>query len=576
MKIIAIYARQSIDKKDSVSIESQIDKCKEQLSDEECKRLKIYTDKGYSGKNLKRPNIEKLIKDIKNRKVEKVVVYKLDRISRSITDFYKLYEIMNAYDCGFSSATEGIGTTNPTERTMMGILAVFAQTERENIQKRVKDNYYDRTERLGTWPGGPAPYGFVNSRTEDKRPTLIPNENEKEAVEFLFDSYANDLNVSLGMLAKKLFEKGYRSHKRKNGVFDNVTVARILKNTVYVKADNILYNYLSGSGIKIKSPIERWDGSHSAHVINKKPYNEAEKERKRTENDEQVAYLTNFSGFIDSITYIKVQKRLKENQQIRRANGSSKLEEFAGKLKCGKCGYAIKIYNGSLLSCYGNVSCHVCDAKFKKRGYFDCLLLKDVRDRVALEISSYYSYLRCAYNKKVDNREKLENEKKELDSKINNLVETLGEMGGKASRAAIIEKLENCYSQKNDIELKLADIATIDVEDYKKNISYHTLSLKQRKAIINKLIDRINIYDTSAETPYKEMPYKVEVIWKNEISEEQDELCEKMADQISNEDADKMLIETFCGMPYEEHERLQNEMMKMVEEFKKEHDRRKK
>ena len=157
----AIYARQSVDKKDSVSIETQIDECKRHCNSSS---PRIYQDKGYSGKNTQRPDVQRLIKDIESGIIEKVVVYKLDRISRNITDFYRLYEVMQTHDCEFVSHSEAFDTTSSMGRAMMGILAVFAQMERENIVTRVKDNYDFRLKN-GTWATGKAPYGFKNGKT---------------------------------------------------------------------------------------------------------------------------------------------------------------------------------------------------------------------------------------------------------------------------------------------------------------------------------------------------------------------------------------------------------------------------
>ena len=89
-RIDAIYARQSVDKKDSISIESQIEFCKYELKGGNCKE---YTDKGYSGKNTDRPKFQELVRDIKRGLIAKVVVYKLDRISRSILDFANMMEL---------------------------------------------------------------------------------------------------------------------------------------------------------------------------------------------------------------------------------------------------------------------------------------------------------------------------------------------------------------------------------------------------------------------------------------------------------------------------------------------------
>ena len=569
MKKIAIYTRQSIDKKDSISVETQFDICKQRLTEQEIIRIERFSDRGYSGKNTKRPEIQKLISDIESNKIEKVLVYKLDRISRNIADFYNLYETMEQHGCEFCSATENFDTSNSIGKAMMGILAIFAQMERENIQKRVKDNYYDRTEKLGSWPGGPAPYGFENSKTEDKRPTLIPNENEKTAVEFIFDSYANDLNTSLGALAKKLYDKGYRSKKRKGGIFDNVTIARILKNTVYVKADEMLYNFLRGEGIRIESPIEKWDGSHAAHVINKRTNNKKENQRVYTEKSEWIAYLTNFQGFIDSKTYISVQKRLKNNMQIARANGSSKLEEFAGKLKCGNCGRAIKIYNGKQISCYSNVSLHSCEARFNRRGIIEQLKLEDIRYIVATEISRYYSILKFSYNKRLVDFKKLEKQRDELQKERLNLASILGRFNNDSEREPVIQQMKLLSTRISELDLNISDFTEINANDIKENIDYYSLSVEKRKSIINKLIDKIVVTDISAENITSEMPYKVEVIWKNEISEEYRKLYKETTKDFSEEEFTELLFETYCCTSYEDYCKRMQDVRLMWDEYEK-------
>ena len=155
-RIDAIYARQSVDKKDSISIESQIEFCKYELKGGNCKE---YTDKGYSGKNTDRPKFQELVRDIKRGLIAKVVVYKLDRISRSILDFANMMELFQQYNVEFVSSTEKFDTSTPMGRAMLNICIVFAQLERETIQKRVADAYYSRSLK-GFRMGGKAPYGF--------------------------------------------------------------------------------------------------------------------------------------------------------------------------------------------------------------------------------------------------------------------------------------------------------------------------------------------------------------------------------------------------------------------------------
>ena len=128
-RIDAIYARQSVDKKDSISIESQIEFCKYELKGGNCKE---YKDKGYSGKNTERPQFQQLMRDIESGLVRKVVVYKLDRISRSILDFANMMELFQQYNVEFVSSTEKFDTSTPMGRAMLNICIVFAQLETGN------------------------------------------------------------------------------------------------------------------------------------------------------------------------------------------------------------------------------------------------------------------------------------------------------------------------------------------------------------------------------------------------------------------------------------------------------------
>ena len=123
-RIDAIYARQSVDRKDSISIESQIEFCKYELRGG---NYKDYKDKGFSGKNTDRPRFQELMADIKRGLIRRVVVYKLDRISRSILDFATMMELFQQYNVEFVSSTEKFDTSTPMGRAMLNICIVFAQ-----------------------------------------------------------------------------------------------------------------------------------------------------------------------------------------------------------------------------------------------------------------------------------------------------------------------------------------------------------------------------------------------------------------------------------------------------------------
>ena len=174
MPTAAIYCRQSFYKEDSCSIDMQIERSKAFCVSQGWDYIVYDTDKGYSGKDTDRPGFRQMMKDITAGKINFVVVYKLDRISRKLTDFFGLMEEFKAQDVGFRSLTENFDTTTPMGRAMLAIIAVFAQLERETTAERVRDNMIDRA-RMGIWNGGPIPFGFQSN----KETTLVNGKEKK-------------------------------------------------------------------------------------------------------------------------------------------------------------------------------------------------------------------------------------------------------------------------------------------------------------------------------------------------------------------------------------------------------------
>lgn len=501
----AIYARQSLDKKDSLSIETQIDDCVRYLKKNE--DYKVYEDKGFSGKDTERPALTEMFNDIRQGKVDTILVYRLDRFSRNIIDFYKMHEIMKAHKCEFVSVTEKFDTTTSMGRAMMSILITFAQMERENIQQRVKDNYYYRTATTGSWAGGPAPFGFSNGRTPEGKPTLIVNEDEMKIVKLIFKRYSQEINMSLGKVAKYLMDNGYRS-RRKNGSWDSSSVSKILQSTVYVKADNVLYKYLQIRQIKFLNDEKDWDGKTSCHIIGKRVGNA--NIRKYADFKEQSVYLTNFPGVISSRDYISIMKRLGENQQITSSNKAGVLQELGGKLKCS-CGYAIKSYSKSTngrpyLDCYANRSLHTCNHKYNKFDFYD------IQASVGAEIQKQLDTINetMAHKRQVrkDKRKQIE----ELAERLNVLLEMSSTSD--LMLQATIKQIEKIQRQINELELDIqmnTDILDeIAINHFTEpmfymggtdefSLDYSSLSVDEKKYVVNRFIDKI-ILDEETET----------------------------------------------------------------------------
>lgn len=447
----------------------------------------MYSDKGYSGKNTVRPDFQRLLTDVKEDRISKIVVYKLDRISRNLLDFVSMYKEFEDHKVEFGSVNETFDTSTATGRSMLKISMIFAEMERETIQMRVRDNYYQRIRTDGRWAGGPAPYGFVNSRTIDRKPTLQINDEEIEMVRYVFDNYANRANISLGKICKELTDKGYRS-RRENGMFDNITLARMLQSPVYCIADKVLYKYYQTRGIQFLNEESEWDGTTSAHIVGKKVGNY--NIRKYTDLKEQSIYLTNFAGIIDSRTFINVQERLAQNEQFGKNNKPTNMKEFQGLLKCAKCGYAIKMYSKPYLGCYGARQLHCCDVSF--RGVSFEKLRDDLRievqknlDKTAMEI----------VRSKAIHREKREHID-ELEKEIDNLLE-IASKGGESAEI-VHKKIETKQKEINEIELDL--FLTTRITDnlhinYSIPINYRRFTDDQKKLICSLLINEIRLHE---------------------------------------------------------------------------------
>lgn len=195
---------------------------------------KTYDDGGFSGGNLQRPALQELMEDMAKGEIDIIVVYKIDRLTRSLADFAKLTEVLDRHNVSFVAVTQQFNTSTSMGRLTLNVLLSFAQFEREVAGERIRDKIA-ASKRRGMWMGGHPPLGYgVNER----RLVVIPDEAEK--VRYLFQRYL-DLR-SVQQLRRELASSGTRS-KRKvlhdGSVVGGVFISRgslytILKNQLYV------------------------------------------------------------------------------------------------------------------------------------------------------------------------------------------------------------------------------------------------------------------------------------------------------------------------------------------------------
>ena len=163
--IIAIYSRKSKFTGKGESIGNQVELCKEYIrlhyGDAAADKVIVYEDEGFSGGNLNRPDFKKMMDAAKKRKFKAIIVYRLDRISRNISDFASLIEELARLDISFVSIKEQFDTSTPMGRAMMYIASVFSQLERETIAERIRDNMHELA-KTGRWLGGTTPTGYAS------------------------------------------------------------------------------------------------------------------------------------------------------------------------------------------------------------------------------------------------------------------------------------------------------------------------------------------------------------------------------------------------------------------------------
>jgi site-specific DNA recombinase len=193
-----------------------------------------YDDGAFSGASLDRPALQRLLADVGAGKVDIVLVYKVDRLTRSLADFAKLIELFDAYGVSFVSVTQSFNTSSSMGRLTLNVLLSFAQFERELIGERVRDKIA-ASKRKGLWVGGPVPLGYA---AVDKKIVVVPA--EAEAVRTIFTRYL-ELG-SIRALAEELDRQGIRSKPRRlsngrtvgGGRFGVGALAHLLQNRFYI------------------------------------------------------------------------------------------------------------------------------------------------------------------------------------------------------------------------------------------------------------------------------------------------------------------------------------------------------
>ncbi|MDR2728528.1 MAG: recombinase family protein, partial [Chitinispirillales bacterium] len=247
----------------------------------------IYLDEGISGKNITaRPAMTRMVEDIKAGQVKNVLVFKIDRLTRSTADLVYLIDLFKDCDCAFNSLMESIDTSTASGRMFIKIIGIFAEFERENIAERVRVGFERRAREGYTTSSKCVSYGY--SRTKGQKIQII-NEEEAKNVRMIFDMYVNQ-GMSLRGIAKSLNLREIPT--KKNAFWTSSTIQEILRNC----------NYMGNVRYGIREPNRNFEtaGLHEA-IISEALYNEAQilmEKNGRISPTKQPKEQNYFTGFV--------------------------------------------------------------------------------------------------------------------------------------------------------------------------------------------------------------------------------------------------------------------------------------
>ena len=505
MLAIAIYSRKSIERENSISCETQLEYCKSMIKpDEKSEKVICFVDNGFSGGNTDRDGFQKMMRQIERGKITKVIVYRLDRISRSLSDFVKILETLKQYNVQFVSSQESFDTSSPYGEMIVKILMVFAEFERQSIIERVTQAYAHRSE-IGLYMGGRRPYGFNLKDTvihNIKTKMYEPVPQETEHIKYIFENYSVP-NVTLRRLMDNLVANDILPA---SGSWSTAKLSAILRNPIYVKADNDIYNYYASKNAHIVSDINEFDGVHGVQIYGKTKHSAEDM------SDIKVVVMAH-EGAVNSDIWLKCQRKLEKNKQIGKSI-SNTTSWIGGKLFCKKCGRAMTVTKGAktkdgsqtrYFNCTGKSHNRICSGP-KVTVYAD-----STEDMIYELIAEKLNSLKSSHKVvSTDNTNKInlcKNRISEIslsqerlvnmllnDEFDTDMVSLMNEKAKKLSdeRRELTDKIEVLENEESDI---------VNVINLAKK--WKTASFDERKAVCNVLIHKIFIEENG----------DVEVVW---------------------------------------------------------------
>ena len=485
--IIAIYSRKSKFTGKGESIGNQIELCKTYIranyGDEYAESAVVYEDEGFSGGNLNRPDFKKMMKAAHDRQFQAIVVYRLDRISRNISDFSHLIEELGQLDIAFVSIKEQFDTGTPMGRAMMYIASVFSQLERETIAERIRDNMHELA-KTGRWLGGTTPTGYVSQSVKSvtvdgktkKACKLKPVPEEADLIRKIFDLFIE--TDSLTQVEAELIRQNVRT--RRGIEFSRFSIKNILQNPVYMIADETAYDYFIQNEADLFSDRSEFDGVHGILA-----YNRTDQAKGKTTIlnpiNEWIVSVGQHPGIISSKQWIQVQHALERNRSkcFRKPRSNEAL--LTGLLFC-RCGGRMypkltkrKLPDGKPVFAYvckekERSQRTLCDRRNVNGNTLDAAVMEQIK-QIAEDKNGILSLIEQSRKFYTGNREEYDTQLAELkakqvenERKINGLLDTLLTMEESGSKKQITRRIDELNRENDSIAARITELEGLTEE----------------------------------------------------------------------------------------------------------------
>lgn len=446
---VATYNRKSVYSDHSDSVSNQERMCREHAKlrfGEKTESFSVYQDEGFSGANTDRPGLRRLLSDIDAGKIDALVVYQLDRISRSVKDFAEIWDRMEQKGVSFVSIKENIDTETPMGRAMIYISMVFAQMERETTAERVADNAKGLAIK-GFWTRGKPPVGYRTEQVGAAGKKHYRLALDEEGAAFVRKVYSDFL--TLGKAAYALSEAYARQGLKGPGGKKLLSdfLYKVLTREMYCQADRAAYDYFKAMGCQVSGEREDWDGTKGVMTYGKRDV--AGKKDRRMPPSGWTVSIGMHEPIIPSKDWLAVQEKINANVYSKDAKYPPTL--LKGLVRCARCGRVLNVdhvnrENGRHDAYY------VCPSKFRGglcrgRSYTRCEVLDgavmDTLRKAVVDPATLEGFYRSSARPEGfgEKMEALKKQKASLERKLKNLSESLSEAGESSARKYIIQEI---------------------------------------------------------------------------------------------------------------------------------------